>query len=107
MPFTTSKYSAQFQQLILTRVQSVLESDTNTALNAIDNTLAPFVEFKTPAPLLLNFPGLYLEPEASAIRQSDDDSYLMELHTLLITLSIVGPDPDTLKVRIVKYVRAI
>src|SRR5262245_15617805 len=107
MPFTTSKFSAQFQQLILTRVQSVLEADTNTALAAIDGTLAPFVEFKTPAPLLLNFPGLYLEPDTSAIRQSDDDSYLMELHTLLITLSIVSSTPDILKSQIVKYVRAV
>lgn len=107
MPFTTSKFSAQFQQLILDRVQTVLENDVNTALAAIDGTLAAVVDFNTPTPLLLNFPGLYLEPDTSAIRQSDDDSYLMELHTLLITLSIVGPDPDTLKVRIVKYVRAI
>src|SRR5262245_4304712 len=107
MPFTTSKYSAQFQQLILSRVQTVLENDTNTALTTIDNTLAPFVEFKTPAPLLLNFPGLYLEPEASVIKQSDDDSYLTEIHTLLVTISIVSSTPDILKQQIVKYLRAV
>ena len=107
MAFTTSKYSAAFQQLILDRVQAVLERDVDIALAAIDSTLDGIKQFDTPTPLLTKFPGIYLEPDSSGIRQADDDSYLIALHQCLVTVSIAGKDPDTLKTAIVKYVRAI
>lgn len=107
MPFTTSKFSAQFQQLILDRVQVALEAGVNTALAAIDAALPAVVDFDTPYQIALNFPALYLEPDLSALAQSDDDSYIDEEHTLLVTISIVAADPDATKSRIVKYVRAV
>lgn len=106
MPFTP-KFAAQFQRRILDNVQAVLVRDVNTALAAIDATLAAVVDFVTPVPIALNFPALYLEPNSSAMKQSDDDSYIEEAHQLLISLSIVGATPDVLKSAIVKYVQAI
>lgn len=107
MPFTASKYQAQFAQLILDRVQVVLERDVNTALAAIDATLDAVRDFDTPTPIALNFPAIYLEPDSSRLRQADDDSHIGEEHELLVNLAIVGKDPDALKRAIVKYVRAI
>lgn len=106
MPFTT-KFAAQFQQLLLTRVQVVLERDVNDALAIIDATLDTVKDFDTPMEIVLNFPAIYLEPDLSKVEQSDDDSYLMAQHSLLVTLAITAPEPDITKARIVKYVRAI
>lgn len=103
----TSKFSAQFQQLLLTRVQAVLERDVDDALAVIDSSLESVKDFDTPAQIALNFPAIYLEPDLSQIEQAADDSHLMEKHSFLITLSIVAKDPDTTKARIVKYVRAV
>lgn len=109
MPFT-SKFSAEFAQGLMDNIQAVLESATigpNAALAVIDNTLDVFVDFDTPTPITINFPALYLEPSTSKIEQSADDAYLKAEHEFLISLAIVGPEPDTLKKRINKYVRAV
>jgi hypothetical protein len=101
------KFGAGFQRLILDRVQAVLERDANAAIAAVDSTLDPIKDFDTPTPIALNFPALYLEPDGSRLAQSDDDSYIEQEHSLLISLAIVGKDPDTLKTKIVRYVQAI
>lgn len=103
----TSQFSAQFTGLVLDRVQTVLERDTNTALAAIDASLPAVVDFKTPTPLTTNFPAVFLEPDLSSLVQSKDDSYIEGEHTLLINIAIADKDPAALKVAIVKYVRAL
>jgi hypothetical protein len=107
MAFVTSKFAAGFAQTVLDNIQTVLERDCNTALAAIDANLTTFADYKTPLPLLLNFPALYLEPGHTEIQQSDDDSHLMQEHELLIGFSLVDADADALKAKLVKYVRAI
>lgn len=107
MAFVTSKYGAEFQELILENVQAVLERDVGTALAAIDSDLDTFKDFTTPTSIALNFPALYIEPDISTLAQADDDSYIQAEHSILINLSIVARDPDVTKQRIVKYVRAV
>lgn len=106
MPFVT-KFQAGFAQTVLDRVQVVLERDMNEAISQVDATLAAIVDFDTPTPIALNFPCLYLEPDSTRIEQADDDSHLLEEHDLVISLAIVGSDPDALKKQVVKYARAI
>ena len=109
MPFTTSKYSAEFLQTLMANVQTVLERDANTALAAIDNTLATFADYTTPNAIATVFPCLYLEPSRSELEQSQDDSYITEQHEMVVTVSIVAPvaSASALTPRITKYTRAI
>lgn len=102
-----SKYSAEFAGLILDRVQAVLERDADQALAALDATLDKFADYATPTPIALNFPALFLEPDLSALNQSDDDSYIKQTHSLLLNIAIVGKDPKALHTAIVKYVQAL
>lgn len=109
MPFVT-KFAAEFAQGLLDRIQVVLESATigaNPALAVIDAALDPFVDFDTPIPKAINFPALYLEPSQSKLEQSEDDSHIKGEHEFIITLAIVANEPDVVKKRIGKYLRAV
>lgn len=106
MAFTASQFSAQFAGRLLENLQTVIERDTETALRLIDDTLEMPADYATPISIAVNFPALYLEPDNSRLTQADDDSYITGEHSFVLTLSIVGPEPTTLKQRIVKYVRA-
>lgn len=106
MAFTASQFSAQFAGRLMENLQTVIERDMETALRLIDTDLEMPVDYQTPISIANNFPALYLEPDNSRLTQSDDDSYVTGEHSFVLTLSIVGPEPTTLKNRIVKYVRA-
>ena len=60
MPFTTSKFGAQFGLRLIDNLQAYLEASTGTALTAIDATLPNFVDYRTPTPIVLNFPALFV-----------------------------------------------
>ena len=107
-----SKFQAEFAARLLDHLQAVLERDVNAALASIDGSLPLFAEndgigFRTPTPIAVNFPALYLEPSQSALVQSADDSRVEEQHEFAINVALTGPDANTLKRQIVNYVLAI
>lgn len=107
MAFTTSTYSAQFAYRLIDSIQTVLERDTGTALTAIDSTLADFVDYQTPTPIVLNFPALYVSVGSSVMEQSDDDSHIKSQHEIFIDIAVDGKDAYTLERTILKYVLAV
>lgn len=107
MPFTTSKFSAQFMGRILDNIQTALERDTETALRAIDENLPVFADFRTKIEDALNFPCLYLEPDKTDIDQSDDDESLNQIHSLVVTLSLVEASDYALIRNMLKYIKAV
>lgn len=107
MAFTTTQFAAQFAGRLMENLQTVIERDTPTALRAIDADLDAPKDYATPISIALNFPAVYLEPDSSRLTQADDDSYITGEHSFVITLSIVGPTPNALKLNVVKYVRAL
>jgi hypothetical protein len=107
MAFVTSTYSAQFAYRLIDAIQTVLERDTGTALTSIDNTLADFVDYQTPTPIVLNFPALYISVGSSAMEQSDDDSHIRSQHEIYIDIAVDGKDAYTLERTILKYVLAV
>ena len=112
-----STFAAQFAQRLLDNFQTRLEANANTQVAAVDAALALFatetdahaqkVGFNTPTPITTNFPALYLEPSASNLSQSSDDSHIEQTHELALNLALAGPDANTLKSQIVKYVTAL
>ena len=60
MAYTTTRYSAQFALRLIDNIQTYLEASTATALAEIDGTLANFVDYRTPTPIILNFPALFV-----------------------------------------------
>lgn len=107
MPFATTKFQAGFAGPILDNLQAILERDLNVAVKSVDVNLDWVQVFDMPWQITTVFPAVYLEPDSSAIEQSDDDAYVRGTYRFVITVSIVGSDANPLKVAILKYVRAI
>jgi len=107
MAFVTSQYAAQFALRIIDNIQTYLEASTETALAAIDDTLDNFKDFRTPTPLVLNFPALFVSTGGSTLEQSDDDSYIIGTHEFFIDVAVDGKDTYTLQRTILKYVLAV
>jgi len=107
MAFVTPTYAAEFALRLIDNIQTYIEASTGTALTLIDSTLDDFVDFRTPTPIILNFPALFISTSGSSITQSDDDSYLTGQHEFYIDLAIDGKDTYTLERNILKYVLAI
>ena len=79
MAYTTTRYSAQFGLRILDNIQAFIEASTATALAEIDATLRDFTDFRTPTPIVLNFPALFVSTSNEQLEQSDDDSQQVEM----------------------------
>lgn len=107
MAFTTSQYSAQFAYRLIDNLQTYLEASTATALAAIDADLDDFVDYRTPTPIVLNFPALFISTSSSRLEQSDDDSHITGLHEFYIDIAVTGVDTYTLQRTILKYVLAV
>lgn len=112
-----STFAAQFAQRLLDNIQARLEANANTQVAAVDSALALFsteldshdqaIGFNTPTEIATNFPCLYLEPSSVKLDQAEDDLSIRQQHEMAISLSITGPDANTLKGQIVKYVTAL
>jgi len=110
-------FNAQFVQRILDNIQARLEDNLNDQVAGIDPELPLFstetdstglkIGFNTATPIALNFPAVYLEPSASTLAQSADDTRIQQSHELVISLAITGPSAATLKSQVVKYVTAL
>ena len=107
MAYTTTKYTAQFGLRLIDNLQTYLEASTATALAEIDATLPNFVDYRTPTPIILNFPALFISTSSEQIEQSDDDAYLRSRVEFLIDIAIDGIDPYTLQRAILKYLLAV
>jgi hypothetical protein len=107
MAYTTTTYSARFANRLIDSLQTYLEASTATALAEIDTSLADFVDYQTPTPIVLNFPALFITTGGVAIEQSDDDSHLRSQTEFYIDIAIDGKDAYTLQRSILKYVLAV
>jgi hypothetical protein len=107
MAYTTSQFGAQFGLRILDNLQSYLEASTGTALTAIDPALENFADYRTPTPIVLNFPALFVSSSNTTIEQSDDDSHLISEIELYIDVAIDGVDTYALQRSMLKYLLAI
>lgn len=107
MPYTTSRYAAQFALRLLDNIQTYLEASSVTALTAIDSTLANFVDYRTPTPIVLNFPALFVSPSSNQLEQSDDDSHIRGRVEFFVDIAVDGQDAYTVMRKILKYTLAV
>lgn len=107
MAFTITAYSAQFAYRLIDNIQTYLEASTETALAAIDTDLSDFADYRTPTPIALNFPALFISTSGSVLSQSDDDSHILGQHEFYIDIEITGVDTYTLERTILQYVMAV
>lgn len=107
MAYTTTRYSAQFALRLIDNIQAYLEASTATALAEIDNTLVNFVDYRTPTPIILNFPALFVSMSSEQMEQSDDDSYIRARNEIYIDIAVDGVDAYTLQRTILKYTLAV
>ena len=107
MAFTTTKFGAQFGLRLIDNLQAYLEASTGTALTAIDATLPNFVDYRTPTPIVLNFPALFVSSSNTALEQSDDDSHILSEIELFIDIAIDGVDTYALQRSMLKYLLAV
>lgn len=107
MAYTISQFGAQFGLRILDNLQAYLEASTGTALTAIDATLENFADYRTPTPIVLNFPALFVSSSNTTIEQSDDDSHLISEIEIYIDVAIDGVDTYALQRSMLKYLLAV
>jgi hypothetical protein len=107
MAYTTTRYQAQFALRILDNIQAYLEASTVTALAEIDTTLRNFVDYRTPTPIVLNFPALFVSTSNEQMEQADDDSYIRGRVEMYIDIAVDGVDAYTLQRSILKYTLAV
>lgn len=107
MAYTTTRYQAQFALRILDNIQAYLEASTATALAEIDATLRNFVDYRTPTPIVLNFPALFVSTSNEQMEQADDDSYIRGRVEMYIDIAVDGVDAYTLQRNILKYTLAV
>lgn len=107
MAYTTTRYQAQFALRIIDNIQAYLEASTATALAEIDATLRNFVDYRTPTPIVLNFPALFVSTSNEQMEQADDDSYIRSRVEMYIDIAVDGVDAYTLQRSILKYTLAV
>ena len=107
MAYTTTRYQAQFALRIIDNIQAYLEASTATALAEIDATLRNFVDYRTPTPIVLNFPALFVSTSNEQMEQADDDSYIRGRVEMYIDIAVDGVDAYTLQRSILKYTLAV
>ena len=107
MAYATTRYSAQFLYRLIDNVQAYLEASTATALAEIEAGLANFTDYRTPTPVVLNFPALFVTPSSEALEQSDDDSHIRGRCEMFIDIAIDGKDAYTIQRTILKYMLAV
>jgi hypothetical protein len=107
MAYTTTRYQAEFALRILDNIQAFLEASTATALAEIDATLRDFTDFRTPTPIVLNFPALFVSTSNEQLEQSDDDSHIRGRVEFYIDIAVDGVDAYTLQRTILKYTLAV
>ena len=107
MAYTTTRYQAEFGLRILDNIQAFIEASTATALAEIDATLRDFTDFRTPTPIVLNFPALFVSTSNEQLEQSDDDSHIRGRIEFYIDIAIDGVDAYTLQRTILKYTLAV
>jgi hypothetical protein len=107
MAYTTTRYQAQFALRLLDNIQTYLEASTVTALAEIDTTLRDFVDYRTPTPIVLNFPALFVSTSNEQMEQADDDSYIRGRVEMYIDIAVDGVDAYTLQRSILKYTLAV
>jgi hypothetical protein len=107
MAYTTTRYQAQFALRLIDNIQTYLEASTATALAEIDATLRNFVDYRTPTPIVLNFPALFVSTSNEQMEQADDDSYIRGRVEMYIDIAVDGVDAYTLQRSILKYTLAV
>lgn len=107
MAYVTSRYDAEFALRIIDNIQDYLEASSATALGEVDNGLANFVDYRTPTPIVLNFPALFISNSGIQIEQSADDAYLRSRIELFIDIAIDGIDSYALQRKILQYTLAV
>ena len=107
MAYSTTRFSAQFAYRLIDSLQTFLEASTATALAEIDSSLTDFKDYRTPTPIILNFPALFISTGGVVMEQSDDDSHIRSQTEFYIDIAVDGKDAYTLQRTILKYVLAI
>lgn len=107
MGYIATKFDAQFAGRVLSNLTTLLERDTEAATLELDDTLPLFKSFRTPTPIALNFPALFVNVERVELVQSDDDSYIQQTQTYGVDVAIVGKDGFELQQQMTKYVLVI
>ena len=100
-------YAAQFLHRILSNITTVLETDLNGHVAAVDGQLWQVASFDVPTEMTSIFPAVYVEPVGTLTDQAADDSRIDQEHELTIHLSITDVDFKNTRSAIVKYVVAI
>lgn len=107
MAYTISRYDAEFALRLLDNIQAYIEASSSTALAEIDSDLPSFVDYRTPTPIVLNFPALFISTSGEQMEQSDDDSYIKSRIEFFIDIAIDGVDSYALQRKILQYTLAI
>ena len=107
MAYTTTRYQAEWALRLIDNLQTYIEDSSATALAEIDATLADFTDYRTPTPIVLNFPALFISTSNEQMEQSDDDSHIRGRVEFYIDIAIDGVDAYALQRKILKYVIAV
>ena len=108
MAFVTPKYTADFILPFITALDTIIGEDADAALLwANGGTALPaFAAAHHAAPQTnIKFPLRIIRPERTQMKE--DDAFIQELHTVIVEVAIIGPDPDLLARELTVYVRAV
>lgn len=106
MAYEGRKFAAEFESRMLGRLTALLERDTKDALTEA-GIKEPFADFRTPTPIALNFPALFVSFDRSAIVQSDDDTHVAGEYTFTVDIALTGADAFELQQRMTLYLLAV
>lgn len=107
MAYTTTRYQAEFALRLIDNLQAFIEASTATALAEIDATLPNFVDYRTPTPIILNFPALFISTSQETLDQSDDDSYIRGRNEFYIDIAVDGYDAYVVERKMLQYTLAV
>lgn len=106
MAYEGRKFAAEFESRMLARLTELLERDTKDALAEAGITES-FADFRTPTPIALNFPALFVSFDRAQIAQSDDDTHVAGEYTFTVDVSLIGADAFTVQEQLTRYLLAI
>lgn len=100
------KFEAEFASRFLLRLTELLERDAKDALAEAGITEV-FADFRTPTPIALNFPALFVSFDRAQLAQSDDDRYVTGEYTFTVDISLTGADAFELQQSLARYLLAV
>jgi hypothetical protein len=96
-----------YARAIIGNLRTYVAANADTQIQAIDSSLDNIADFTSPLPVLVKFPGVYVEWAGTKLKHEDDDGSVFEEHEFQIGVSVIDKNYNDIQDKLLKYVAGV